>query len=138
TDTLASPDSVAGFHLTVPSPDGHHLAVNVWAGLKARFVGLWGVERSGRLWRSYDAGHYHDWLSPLLWKSDGWIYFLTSDADLYRVRADGGTAAHVVRLSQPCSRWQTALDAEAHRLVCTVSNTERDIWIADNFDSEKD
>lgn len=27
TDTLSSPDSVAGFHVTVPSPDGHRLAV---------------------------------------------------------------------------------------------------------------
>jgi Tol biopolymer transport system component len=138
TDTLVSPDSVAGFHLTVPSPDGHHLAVNVSRGLKSNFWGLGSVERSGQLWRWYDTGGHHTWLSPLLWKADGWIYFLTSDADLYRVRAEGGTAAHVVRLSQPCSRWQTALDADARRLVCTVSNTEPDIWLADNFDSEED
>jgi serine/threonine-protein kinase len=136
TDTLVSPDSVAGFHLTVPSPDGHHLAVNVSAGLKSAFWGLGSVERSGRLWRWYDSGGHHTWLSPLLWKADGWIYFVTADADLFRVHAEGGPAAHLVRLSQPCSRWQTALDADAHRLVCTVSNTEPDIWLADNFDPE--
>ena len=137
TDTLSSPDSVAGFHVTVPSPDGHRLAVNVSSGLKSDFWRLGSVERSGQLSRLYDTGGHHTWLTPMLWKADGWIYFLTSDADLYRVRAEGGKAAHLVRLSQPCSRWQTALDAEAHRLVCTVSNTEPDIWLADNFDSEE-
>jgi eukaryotic-like serine/threonine-protein kinase len=138
TDTLASPESVAGFHLTVPAPDGHHVIVNVSGGLELGFWRLAGVERSGRLWKWYDTGGRQGWLGPLLWKPDGWIYFLSAGSDLYRVRAEGGMAAHLVRLPEPCSVWQTALDTQARRLVCTVSDTESDIWLVDNFDSEDD
>jgi hypothetical protein len=138
TDTLASADSVAGFHITVPAPDGDHIVVNVSGGLELGRWRLAAVELSGRLWKWYDTGGHQDWLAPLLWKPDGWIYFLTAGSEVYRVPDEGGTAGHVVRLPEPCSVWQTALDAEARRLVCTVSNTEPDIWLADNFDPEKD
>jgi dipeptidyl aminopeptidase/acylaminoacyl peptidase len=138
-DSLVTPDSVyGGFHLTVPSPDGRHLAVNVMgAPHGGANVELWAVNRAGEPWKRYDPGS-HTQVSPLLWTADGWIYYLASGKLLYRVPANGGPARRVSSLPQTCSRWQTALSANARRLVCTVSETESDIWIADAFDPKED
>ena len=75
-------------------------------------------------------------LFPLLWTPDGWIYFGSSGPALYRIRAEGGPPTRLVALPQRCSGWQTALSADARRLVCTVINTESDVWLAEPFDPE--
>jgi serine/threonine-protein kinase len=135
-DTLAAAKPSHGFHVTVPSPDGRELAVNAWVTDGAPRWDLWRGDREGHRWTRYtgldDASAW-----PLLWTSDGWIYFLTGDHALGRAPAAGTTAARLVSLPQPCSEWQTALSADARRLVCAVSRTESDIWLADNFDPEE-
>jgi Tol biopolymer transport system component len=135
-DTLVVPDSIGSFHLTVASPTGQYLVSNAGRGAAHE---LWAVERSGVPWKRLDEGTVRvRW--PLLWTRTGWFYFLSGEAlqgdTLWRVRVDGGPATLVAELPQPCSGWQTALSADAHRLVCVVSKAEPDIWIAENFDPE--
>jgi Tol biopolymer transport system component len=132
-DTLSAPPEVASFHLTVPSPDGRLLAVNTYTFAPFR-RDIWAVDRSGRPSRRF--GIYKRFLTPLLWTTDGWIYFLTEGSTLSRVRAEGGAPTQVAVLPQQCSFWQTALSSDARRLVCTVSRTEPDVWLAENFDPE--
>jgi Tol biopolymer transport system component len=134
TDTLAAPPEVASFHLTVPSPDGQLILVNTYTFAPFR-RDLWSVERSGQPRKRY--GLFSRFQSPLLWTDDGWIYFMSEKSVLFRVRAEGGPATQLATLPQPCSFWQTALSHDARRLVCTVSHTEPDIWLAENFDPER-
>jgi dipeptidyl aminopeptidase/acylaminoacyl peptidase len=135
-DTLVSPDSVLGFHLTVPGPTGTELAVSVVRGLGPSPLGdIWVVKRSGEPVYRIDTGKLFT-LAPLRWTADGWLYFLSSATTLARVRPGTGNAAAVATLPQPCSDWQTSLSADARRLVCVVSHTEPDIGIAENFEPE--
>ena len=127
-DTLVAPDSVVGFHLTVPEPTGRELVVSAPGG-------MWVVKRSGEPVDGIDTGELFA-LAPLRWTADGWLYFLSSATTLARVRPGTGKGAVVATLPQPCSDWQTSLSADARRLVCVVSHTEPDIWIAENFDPE--
>ena len=74
---------------------------------------------------------------PLLWGSDGWIYML-GGLELWRIRPDGGDAQLYGALPQECVWWeQPTMDNRARRLVCTVMNTESDIWAGTNFDAEE-
>jgi serine/threonine-protein kinase len=132
-DTLTASPEVVSYHLTVPSPDGRLILVNTYTYAPFR-RDLWAVERSGRPWKRY--GIFKHFLTPLLWTTDGWIYFLSEGAALSRVRAEGGPASQLAILPQPCSFWQTALSRDARRLVCTVSHTEPDVWVVENFDPE--
>jgi serine/threonine-protein kinase len=136
-DTMMAPLELLGFHLTVPSPDGRHLAVNTYSVQATPFRGLWAVERSGQPWKRYDVKGLGP-LFPLLWTADGWIYVLAAATrELWRIRAEGGPPRRLVALPQPCSFWETALSAEARRLVCTVSHSEPDVWLAEHFDAEE-
>ena len=132
-DTLTAPQEVVSYHLTVPSPDGRLILVNTYTYAPFR-RDLWAVERSGRPRKRY--GIFKHFLTPLLWTKDGWIYFMSEGAALSRVRAEGGPASQLAVLPQPCSFWQTALSRDARRLVCTVSRTEPDVWVVENFDPE--
>jgi dipeptidyl aminopeptidase/acylaminoacyl peptidase len=132
-DTLAAPEGYE-FHFTVPSPDGGHLAVDSYLiGGKRNRNDLWTVDRSGQPWKQYHLTGWGQYSFPLAWTRDGWIYLLSVRSALLRVRVEGGNASEVAVLPQPCSFWQTSMSADARRLVCTVSRSEPDVWLAENL-----
>jgi hypothetical protein len=61
-----------------------------------------------------------------------------SGRDLWRIQPDGSDAKLYASLPQECVWWeQPTLDNRARRLVCTVVETESDIWAGTDFDAEE-
>jgi len=127
--SLTPPRSLGALHSPHFSPDGRDILLTDSDGFSRIY---WRLELGSGRWEqlAIPGGGL-----PLLWSPDGWIYLMRG-VELWRLRL--GAPAHLVaRLPRECYTWdQPSLDDRATRLVCTVLESESDIWVATNFDPE--
>jgi eukaryotic-like serine/threonine-protein kinase len=129
---IAPPVSRGMLHSPQFSPDGREVLVAASDGYSRSF---WRLELATNRWQELTGAPGGS--IPLRWGSDGWIYLL-SGLELWRIRPDGGAAQLYAALPQECVWWeQPTMDDRARRLVCTVMETESDIWAGTNFDAEE-
>ena len=72
---------------------------------------------------------------PLLLADDGWIYY-AGQGGIRRVRANGGQTEPYATLPIACNQTQLSMVRDARRLVCTMTESRPDIWVATDFDPE--
>ena len=132
-ETIIAPPSSRGMlHSPQFSPDGRQILIAASDGYSRTF---WRLELATNRWQELTGAPGGS--LPLLWGSDGWIYLL-SGRELWRTRQDGVGAQLYASLPQECVWWeQPTMDDRARRLVCTVVETESDIWTGTNFDAEE-
>jgi Tol biopolymer transport system component len=136
-DTLVSP-RMGAVHLSAFSPEGREVTIGATYLVRG--------PRTGEKWDSLATPASVD---PLLWARDGWIYFghliwhragvddPVGFREIWRTRAEATRAELYARLPEVCSWWEISVSDDARRLVCTVSKSEPDIWIAEHFDPEE-
>jgi hypothetical protein len=122
------------FTLPCSRPRGDELVVDVLRRTGRGWY-LWRGDVAGAWWTPYPIPS-ESWTTPLLWSGEDWIYVLARSRELWRITARGDRLEQLGALPERCSPWRTALSADARRLVCAVSGTERDVWLAENFDRE--
>jgi serine/threonine-protein kinase len=128
--SLSPPESRGALHGPQFSPDGRQILLSASDGTSRT---SWLFELTTGRWKRLDIV---EGAAPLLWGPDGWIY-LIGGAELWRLRP-GGPAQLYARLPHACSWFEEAsLDDRAARLVCTIVETESDIWLATDFDPER-
>ncbi|MGZ5384243.1 MAG: protein kinase domain-containing protein [Acidimicrobiia bacterium] len=129
---LVPPDSAGWLYAPLFSPNGAELVV-VRSDGKVRGT-LWRVELAKGQWTQFKG--MAGFVRPVLWSEDGWIYVL-SGRDIRRLRPDGGAAEYYATLPIECGFSDLpSMSRDARRLVCTVVQTNPDIWMATNFDPE--
>jgi Tol biopolymer transport system component len=128
---LTAPDSLRWLYAPLFSPDGRSLVV--MAAQQGFSTSLWRVTLSDGRWARLN-GPEEGLKTPLLWADDGWIYYAAHGA-IRRLREAGRTEPYVA-LPLPCDQTQLSMSRNARRLVCTVTESRPDIWIATDFDPE--
>ena len=77
---------------------------------------------------------------PLLWTTDGTIYFIRDvfgAADtrrIERVSAVGGEPEVHVTLPSSCDLGDMAIALDGSKVICTAVEMESDVWVVDSFD----
>ena len=128
--SLSPPASLGALHSPQFSPDGREILLTASDGSSGI---LWRLELGTGRWSRLDVAEGG---LPLLWSPEGWIYLMRG-TELWRVRP-GDPAQLYARLPRGCPWWdQPSLDDRASRLVCTVVESESDIWVATDFDPER-
>jgi Tol biopolymer transport system component len=126
------PDSIGWLYSPLFSPAGRDLVImGVRNNLQAS---LWRVALPEGKWTRL-GNPETGFKRPLLWADDGWIYYAVR-GEIRRLRADGGPNQPYARLPVPCNQFQLSLARDARRLVCTVTESRPDIWVATDFDPE--
>ncbi|MFL5494439.1 MAG: TolB family protein, partial [Gemmatimonadales bacterium] len=129
---LTPPDSVGWLYAPLFSPDGHDLVITgVRDNLSAR---LWQVALADGRWTPL-GGSEAGFARPLVWADDGWIYYVV-EREIRRMRANGGQAVSYATLPIACDWTQLSMARDARHLVCTVTESRPDIWIATDFDPD--
>ena len=129
---LFAPDSVGWLYSPLFSPNGRDLVI---MGTRANFLSsLWRVALPNGSWTRL--GDPEPGLKrPLLWADDGWIYY-AGRGGIRRVRPNTGQSEPYATLPIACDQFQLSISRDARRLVCTVTESKPDIWIATDFDPE--
>jgi hypothetical protein len=128
--TLSPPESLGALHSPQFSPDGREILLTSSDGSSRIY---WLLELDTGHWKRLDVAGGG---VPLLWSPEGWIYLLRG-TELWRMRP-GGPASLYARLPRACAWFEEpSLDDRATRLVCTVAESESDIWVGTDFDPER-
>jgi serine/threonine protein kinase len=138
--SLVENDSVGWMFRPRYSPDGKKVAV-MWnrrreAGKK--MSGLWMI----LLEDSSQVRLHPEWIVPIAWSTDGkWIYGSSStsldifSADISMIPVSGGQAKEFVTLPLE-NITGISMDSDKKKFVCTVLETQSDVWLMENFDPE--
>jgi serine/threonine-protein kinase len=127
---LSPPATLGALHSPHFSPDGREVLLAASDGSSRIF---WRLELGTNRWTRIEIA---DGGLPVLWSAEGWVYLLR-ETELWRMRP-GERPQLYARLPRRCSWWeQPSLDDRATRLVCTVVESESDIWVATDFDPER-
>jgi TolB protein len=118
------------------SPDGNHIAVDMWLGPRPSGLLLAALDSSARRTVSEE-----DW-GPVAWSPDGSGIYARGETEegypaIFRIPAEGGEATLVARL--PFTREElgwAAVTPDGRGIVCEVAREQSDIWLMENFDPE--
>jgi Tol biopolymer transport system component len=136
---LVENDSVGWMFYPQYSPDGKKVAVNWnrWEGGND-IRGLWMIS----LQDSSQVRPHPGVIVPITWSTDGkwiygcsWISVIFFSADILMIPVSGGEAKGFVTLPFE-NITGISMDPDKKKFVCTVLETQSDVWLIENFDPE--
>jgi Tol biopolymer transport system component len=126
-------DSVGWMFYPKYSPDGKRVAVS-WRRATSRESGIWIVS----LKDSSQSLAYRRYLMPIQWSADGkWIYAWDHKArspEILMVNASNGKAKEFLTLPLKDIR-SISMCPDGKKIIVTVSETQSDAWLVENFDT---
>jgi hypothetical protein len=114
------------------SPDGQRIAVARWGPDGG---GIWIIELEGGAAIRLTTGRDR----PLLWAADDNLYFMRKQlpyrgSHVLRQPVTEGSAKSMFLLPFPCDVPEVAISWDARYVVCSVDESQSDVWIVDTPD----
>jgi serine/threonine protein kinase len=126
---LVANDSVGWMFSPSTSPDGKNVAL-IW---NREEVGIWVVS----LEDSSQTFLHKGWVFPIRWSADGkWIY--TWGEQVIMIPAAGGEPVTLMTLPFEDVLEGPSITSDGSRFVCSVAETQSDVWVMEDFDPEVD
>jgi len=128
---LVESDSVGWMFRPRFSPDSKQIAVH-WN--RHPKLGIWLISLEDSSHVILKTGFFY----PMVWSSDGkWIYYYDyyKPAEILMIPAIGGESKRYVTI--PIENiGEIIIHSDGKKIVCTVHETQSDIWLMENFDPE--
>lgn len=131
-------ESAGWIHRPQYSPDGSRIAVrwNRILSLDRQMISVWVVS----LRDATESMVLGEAATPVAWSADGnWIYVIKRSPApaLWRVRGDGHESEVVARLPFKDVSGYGHVTPEGTKIVCSVPETQSDVWLVDDFDLDE-